>query len=467
MTRSLASPSRVLLLGLVLLLGIGREPEAVWAQSLSPDAFATGFVLTPQAEQPVHVALVPPAVYRTATRADLGDVRVFNAAGEVVPHALYRDAVPGAVRADSVRLPLFPLRGTATDPNRLRVQVERTPEGTLVQVREAPTSAPLRAYVLDASGLDRPVEALQLDWPDTTRSFVTDVQVEASDDLRQWRPLATATVAALRYAGDTLVRDAIALPGGTGAPYLRLRWAGAGLPELDAATARTTARAEPDRQWMPLTAISPEPHVYQYDTGGVLPIDRLAVQLPQTGTLARTTVASADTPDGPWRTRWRGLLYRLRVDGYDLATPPLVVSQTADRYWRFTVDPSGGGVGGEAPLLEAGWTPERLLFVPRGDGPFTLAVGRAQTEPAGFAPSDILSLLPGEARDRLLVSTVEVGAGVELGGPARLVAAPDRPWGRYAVWAVLALGVVVLAVLAVRLLRQIEADRRAERPDAA
>ena len=471
MIQLLVSPIRVLLLGLVLLLSVGDRIEPVWAQSLSPDAFASGFVLTPQAEHPVHVALVPSALYRISTRADLGDVRVFNAAGEVVPHALYRDAVLGVTRADTVRLPHFPLRGSATDLNRLRVQVERTPAGTLVQVREPPASAPLRAYLLDASGLDRPVETLHLDWPDTANSFVTDVQVEVSDDLGQWKPLTTATVAALRYAGDTLVRNAITLPTGTTAPYLRLRWAGAGFPELDVATARTTARIEPDRQWTALSAITPEPHVYQYDTGGVLPIDRLAVQLPQTGTLARTTVASSDAPDGPWQTRWQGLLYRLRIDGYDLSTPPLVVSQTADRHWRFTVDPSGGGVGGVAPLLEAGWTPERLLFVPRGDGPYTLAVGRAHTEPAGFAPSDILSLLPGDARDRLLAPTVEVGEAVELGGPTRLVAAPDRPWGRYAVWAVLVLGVVVLAVLAVRLLRQIDndrqTDRQAKRPDAA
>lgn len=88
---------------------VAQEPPA----KLTPDDFAYAIELTPRGTDPVQTLLVPLAVYRSALRPDLGDVRVFNAAEQVLPHALRKLDPPAPVDqpvAERERtLPLFPL----------------------------------------------------------------------------------------------------------------------------------------------------------------------------------------------------------------------------------------------------------------------------------------------------------------------------------------------------------------------
>lgn len=435
------------------------------AQSLAPEDFAYGMRLAVEDSVPVQGVVLPLPVYQAVTRADLGDVRVFNAGGEEVPHAVYRSAPPAQTPAPR-SLPFFPLRGRPNqDIGDLSVQVRSTPSGALVQVeqRTGRTDAqPTRAYLVDATDLDEPIQELTFAWADTAADFITNVVAETSDDLTTWQRWGEpATLARLRYSGSTLRRDAMPLPPRR-ARYLRLTWPAADAPPALATLRVTPATAlEAEREWARLDASVPEPNRYLFDQQGVLPADRARLDLPQSNTLARVELASADDPDGPWTPRFAGLVYRLQVQGHELTSPPIALPRVADRYWRLEVDPAGGGIGQAAPVLALGWVPERLLFIPRGDGPYTLAYGSAGARPSGFDPDELLRLLP-DRRDGLLqAQTAEMGEIVELGGPARLEASADIPWQRLLLWSVLVLGVAMLALMAVRLLRQIDRDRRA------
>lgn len=52
-----------------------------------PEDFAYGSLLEADGSEALYEITLPAAVYRGVARPDLGDVRVFNSAGEVVPHA--------------------------------------------------------------------------------------------------------------------------------------------------------------------------------------------------------------------------------------------------------------------------------------------------------------------------------------------------------------------------------------------
>ena len=54
----------------------------------SPENFAFTMAMQTPVEAPAYVLAMPHAVYESATRADLGDLRVFNRAGNVVPHVI-------------------------------------------------------------------------------------------------------------------------------------------------------------------------------------------------------------------------------------------------------------------------------------------------------------------------------------------------------------------------------------------
>ena len=72
---------KALLLGSALSL-----PAGATAASLGAEQFAFNMPIELQSDTPLYSASVPNTVYESVTRAELGDVRVFNAAGEQVPH---------------------------------------------------------------------------------------------------------------------------------------------------------------------------------------------------------------------------------------------------------------------------------------------------------------------------------------------------------------------------------------------
>jgi hypothetical protein len=452
---------RRLLFVLLALIGCGGY-SLVRAQAVSPDDFARGLRLDVAEGEAVQVLLVPPVVYQTVTTDDLADVRVFNGDGEEVPHALYSSGLPRPVSPVPVALPLFPIRGAERVPiGDLTVQVERTESGALVAVRERESGArdqPIQAYLLDASALNAPMQRLVITWPDSAQNVLAEVEVATSDDLQAWRSWGRATLARMQYAGQSLVQNEIALPQRQ-ARYVRLTWAeDARWSPVKQVEAVPDGEAEPDRQWVSLEPAAAEPTQYVFDQRGVLPVDRVELELPQPNTLARVTMASSVEREGSWQRRYDGLIYRLQLDGRELTSPPLVMPRTTDRFWRMTVDPAGGGLGQGAPTLRLGWTPERLLFVARGAAPYTVAFGSAGVEAADFSPREILRLIPGPEEAVLRQPLATVADTVALGGPSRLTPDEELPWAQYLLWGALILGVVFLTVLTVRLIRQIDAD---------
>jgi hypothetical protein len=208
-----------------------------------------------------------------------------------------------------------------------------------------------------------------------------------------------------------------------------------------------------------LEAASTQPGVFGFDQRGVLPIDRVRFVLPQLNTVARVKLASAESPDGPWTNRFDGLAYRLRVDGHELTTPVIALPRTTDRYWRLMVDKTGGGIGGGVPQIELGWVPEQLLFVARGDGPFTIAFGSAAVTPASFSSDELLQLLPDHGVDSSDRRLAQTGERFELGGATQLKHRTQTDWDQYLLWGALILGVIVLGGMTLRLLGQVNRDR--------
>ncbi len=425
----------------------------------SPNDYARGLTLTPTSQSAVQSLLVPDAVYVGATRADLGDVHLFDASRTSVPFALDSAASPSD--SSRVRLPLFPLRGTPGEPvDALDVTIRRTASGSLVSVRPTPerTSETVRAHLIDASVLEAPVLRLDLTWADDADDFAASVRVESSADLAAWAPWGESQrVMRLRFGGDTLVRRTLDLPPRE-ARYIRLTWLGPDAPPgLTRVEAVTSAQSAPVRRTLLLSPIRTGDG-FVFDTGA-LPIDRMRIDLgDDPGTLVTALLASAPTPDGPWTSRVRASAYHIRRNQVDLRSPDFAVA-TAERYWRLETADSSPPLT-QAPALEVSWTPARLLFLTRGEPPYTLAFGRAaQTEPGQDA-----------ALTRTLVSLAESDASAteptisepfDLGGPMRLDAYAGPPWHQIVLWIALLSGVALLSLLAFRLIRSLPDERGA------
>jgi len=108
---------------------------------------------------------------------------------------------------------------------------------------------------------------------------------------------------------------------------------------------------------------------------------RIHVGLPERNTLAGAVLYSRRTVKSPWIRRLSTQLYRLQIADGEVNNADLSVAGVSDRYWRLSVEQSGGGLGAGGPGIRIAWQPHDLVFIARGEPPFTLAWGSARVAP--------------------------------------------------------------------------------------
>jgi hypothetical protein len=372
------------------------------------------------------------------------------------------------VQADAARL--FPLYGeAAAGIEGVKLDVVRGAGGTVIRLAAEPRGAKakrvLLGYLVDAGDSDLPIEALLLDWR-AQAGFNGTARVEASEDLSRWvTVVADAPVLALEHAGERLERKRVEFPGRT-AKYLRLSFTR--VPRDFVLTGvrleRRLEREEPAREWrrLPGTPVAGQAGEYRFDTGGRFPVDRLRLHLPQPNTVARVQLLARDEDGAPWRSVAAALAYRLDRNGASAANPDIAVPPGAGRQWLLRADPRGGGLGAGEVALEIGWVPHELVFAARGAAPFALAYGSRRARPEAV---QLAAVLPGYAPGKEIAAqpaTIGPSAGsappaVSLRDPLGLLRGlvESGEGKKWALWILLSVGVLAVAWMALRLLREI------------
>lgn len=435
-----------------------------------PGQFAHGAVIAVDGAESHYRFALPAAAYMGIARRDLGDLRVFNGSGEAVPYA-FVPVRPKAIAPEMRPSKLFPLYGEeAKGLDGVDVRIEHTHRGMVVHARSGAPSRlagrKLLGYLLDAGEDKAPLEALNLDWG-TRQGFTGFARVEASDDLKRWISLVNgAAVLFLEHDGARLEQKRIELAGAR-ARYLRLSFDG--VPQdfaLKQASLELRAdRAQPERDWFSAlgTQDARRRDEYLFDTGGHFPVDRLRFALPQTNTVAQVQILVRDKAEDPWYPVTSTTLYRLRRESRDIINPDVVVAAVASRYWLLRVDQRGGGLGAGEVRLEFGWIPHELVFAARGTSPFSLAYGMKAAKP-GAMP--LATVLPGYKAGEPVpakIAAVSVQAPLTrepvspLKDPGSFVkaAVDSGDAKKWALWAALVAGVLVLGWMAFGLLRQV------------
>jgi hypothetical protein len=445
--------------------------------------FAFGRSLELQTDTPLQVSSIDLLVYRGSVEPRLADLRVFNAAGETVPHAIRSAPTAPAASDETRRAPLFRLpEPTRSDPAAggdarvYAIDAELSQDGAIVRVRPAPgsesvgadASEPPSAYLIDlsrlfdSSGLARPVVGLELVLAPEPSQFVARIALEGSDDLVDFHAVPTrAALARLDQAGHRIERREVVLPD-IRYRYLKLRGRSGRLPVAVQAVRARLAPAMPPRPRQAVRVegvpVEGEAGAYRFDLAGRMPIDRLQVELPHDDTLVEARLYSADAPDGPWRREFAGVLYDLEFERERLRNDPVPWRVRRSRYVKLEVSGRGGGLGNGNPAIEASWHPEQLVFVTRGSAPFTLAYGRAGVVDASFDPAELLAAT-GRSGVGPLPDSAVLGAVRTVADPSVLRARREpTPPRTFVLWGVLVLCVGGALGLSVRLLRQMRSE---------
>lgn len=424
----------------------------------TPADFSVQLPLVVSGEGPWYRLELPLAVQLSARQNDLRDVRVFDAAGQPQAYALLRES---AQRVQSLALSpvkAFPLRGQndATPPIS-SVRVQSAGNGALIEVIPVAADQSLRGWLLDASAIQAPLQQLHLDWSTEHEGFQR-FSIEASDDLQHWQPWGEGQVARLSFAGERVEQNEVALPGQS-ARYLRLLWPAGQEPPvaLSAQLASASASTLPaPLVWSePLAGSAQGNAEYTWQLPGALALEQVRIELAQANSLAPVTLLGRNENSQGWQTLSHGLLYRLTQNGREVVQDRLSLPGQTVRQLKLQVDVRGGGLGREAPRLSVAVRATQLVFLARGEGPYSLALGSATASAANLP---LNTLIPDYAPKRLqALGVARLDPNVAL--PTVGVAPPGSAidWKRIGLWAVLLLGVMALAAMAFSLLRQPQA----------
>ncbi len=400
---------------------------------------------------------LPEDVYRVARRADLGDVRIFNAAGEAVPMARLPRGTE--VLEQRVELPLVTLPKVAI-PMGGKTVVTQGMSGSSLRVeidthQGEPTAVP--DYLIEVKGFDAPIDELILSWPESI-SFEAAVKILASDDLSGWRSVVRrAPLLAIGQGESRIMHNSVKLPA-VKARYLRVSWVGTvpavSLKHATLVHSKTSQASE--YQWLTLDGTIKK-NAIEYVSPGLFPVDKIRLVPVDDADVLSARIYSRKAVSARWRWLTRTLGYRLRHNGEIYEGSPDPVSMTHDPLWRVVLEK--GARSSLPPRLQLGWVPNEIVFVARGDGPFTLAAGSASALPVWLAPEQVV---PGFGTDASKsTEPAYITAGQFQVRPVTRNAVPWQIGSNWILWAVLVIGVGVLGVMA----RGLWSDMRSDATD--
>lgn len=435
------------------------------AASLTPKDFAYGITVETKGKASLWQVSLPEDIYEKVTRSDLGDIRVFDASGQTVPHML--QSPEGTIKEPPkpITLPFFPLyRSDEKKDTGHSLRIITDDNGAVVNVirESAPTSKKkiILAYLLDASKIEHKPIKLILDWESKKETgFSVNVNIDVSDDLSDWdRLIHNTTLADLQFGKDQLSYREIKIPV-RAYKYLRISW-----PEtlhdvkLKSVTAEFPSTEQPpQRHWLKVKGIkSPElPISYDFDTKGNWPVDQARFIFPPQNMLINVELASRSDDTYDWTRRHLGPFYSLlKDDGTVLYSPPANFGVTMDRYWHIEEVGGGNVLERYTPVLELGWIPHVLTFMAQGKPPYVIAFGSGTVEPLQRTV-DLMTFAGYGPQQKVLIKTATTSQSYMLGGVEKLEQpSPPLPWQTWILWAVLIVGVMLLALMVWRLSRQ-------------
>lgn len=464
------------LAGCLALAAVGAGPTSADEGEHDPikkSDFAWSRTIHPDSSNVIQVIELPFEIYRDSAEPGLADVRVFDADGTAVPHAIARAIIQKTHESTLTSLPLFtiPEGKTASeilfhgggyridlgiDGKRATLKVESTPD-IPSPAREKP-----RAYLVDASRLEGEIVGLEFDLAPQDEDYLVPLRIEATEDLVHYKTLiAAAAVARLASVADPIEQRRVEFRRSE-AKYLKISWPTnksapmiVGVKAVQRAPQPAVNRVSTRIEGEPLEA----PGSYFFDLQGWLPVDRIQVDLGDERALVSAEVFRASAKDGPWRRIYRGLIYRVGSSADPGSrNAAIVVSARPTRYLRVDMDAKGGGADRQAPKLELSWPPEQLYFLNQGEAPHALVYGKIGAPAARFDGAELLAITRKVAdRDKPVLPTATLGSRLSLRGQAALEPDTSYPIRTLALWAVLLGSVAIVGGLALRLAREMRA----------
>ncbi|MDR7272078.1 hypothetical protein J2X20_004752 [Pelomonas saccharophila] len=366
--------------------------------------------------------------------SDLRDWQLLDAQGRRVPFALLPDGLLATPERELklFALPPAPTTAASAPPNRL-------PAGWMLDLGE-PAQWPAEP------------RQVRLRWPADSTPFQAGYRLETSADLQSWQWLGTGQLLGLRTAeGAPLAQPLVNLPGRP-QRYLRLVWDEASSSVQPEAATLLAQPAGAALQQTPRTAALPAPDAdggWVISLGGPQPLLSLTLAGSQGTWVLPVQVQTRAGAQAPWQTVARTVFYRVDRGAAPADMAPALPLGIGASELRLL--PPRGTALPPAGSLRLDWTVRaiRVVWAAQGEPPFSLQVGAATPE---SGPRPLADVVPDWNREQSRLGHSQLGAfSAQAVAATTEAAVPPR---RLLLWAVLGVGVALLAAVTWRLWRQ-------------
>jgi hypothetical protein len=394
----------------------------------------------------------------------MGDIRVFDEAGNAVPFVIRR--APGiTVTPPPEDVPFFRWDedNDAALPGSTDIVINA--EGAVLNIKSSssrPSVAP--AYLLDLSGLSAAPSMLNITLREEGELYNTSVRLYSSPDLSQWREFEKPQT--LAWFGNGAGRELLELPRGNNR-YLLIKF---DKPRIDRQgtdgpgsswdlSPRSIRAVFESLEIPPMTREKTIAGSWQgegrrivdYNAGGFYPLTAIDFPLPQADSI-EVRVKNKVFEQEEWSFAARTNLFRISAGTGEQRTSEALEINSSAPFWE--LEAAGDVAFSSLPGCTIRWAVYELVFLGRGAGPWTLAWGNGDYGPR--AEGDLK--LP-ETGGPEIETARPLGEPVYRTGPRTATRRFGGDWGQFVLWAVLILAVILLSGLALYIARAMKKDR--------
>lgn len=449
---------------------------------LSSPAMAATFSLSTDANAPLYRTELPLEVYQYTRQDNLSDMVINNAAGEQVPYALLAKSlvhIAPAAADKSVTLPIFGLQAdtldntTVSGAEDLRLQLEKTAGKTTVTISQnSKAAAAGMVYLLDVGKKHPDFQKLILDWAQTESKMIA-VEVLASDDLNHWNRVGQGILLKTSNAAGSILQNTISLNSPITQRYIQLHSINSAQAfSLTRAEAQSTAISNETPKLLWQTLANPKriddsksgKTTIELEADGHFPAEFLGVKLPENNTITTVKISVRNKVSEPWRTVTSASVYRMAESNasgqnIEITNPDISIYPTVARYWQLEFNNATGGIGASNPTIALGWPTQVIVWNARGNQPFSLQIDETESGQQVIANHlNIENLIPDFKPEKLeqlpfaqiKLQKSEVSATAKTAENTWSTPEDHKCWW---LWGGLVLGVLVLAGMALSLLK--------------
>lgn len=440
----------ILLLPAIFILSVG-------AALTTPMHFAYEAELSEakQALQRVEISL---DVMLAATRADLGDVTVFDASGKPLPDWLRKATIAKSEKKFSLPIYLFNTyqqssSKTLTTREQNQDQDQLTESTTTETV---PVDQARQDYVIGIPAADEglEIESIELVWTHEPADQLLKLKIEAGSDLDKWHTINISKSLTNQNSDDAQWRTISDIP--KGEKYLRLTPINSIRSYEISRAIGNYSRPETVRKiWHSLKDVHEpleRPGIFKFDMPSSVPALELKL-VPGEQQTSLTGDLHASQEGFEQKRLIAGNIQQHNISGSEIEpSKPIKVPQQNYAHWWFKPDQEST----PAPQVEIAFPIYELLFLGNDNGPYTLAWGNHESE---VRNDELISILNPEQRRNPEGELVKPGKMQIAGGEDRLTPQKKLPWQKWLLWLFLVIAAFTTGNMAISLYRDMNANQ--------